>query len=222
MAKKTSSFQKRPRKKQVVSPETGTNPLTIKSILVPLDFSPASFKALDYALPLAEGFGARVHLVHAFDFDYPSSILAAMPIILSEATLVCNAKRHLTGIAKKFAIPVQNLHIVQGRAYRTICELAQKLGTDLIVTAACGRSALENVLLGSTAERDRATRALSGLGRARATAQSFATQWIQELRVPRSSEEDSCPAGFFRLLDGRTGVRNSLCSGLKRPACAFE
>ena len=153
MAKKASSFLKRPRKKRVVLLETGTNPLTIKNILVPLDFSPASFKALDYALPLAECFGARVHLVHAFDFDYPSSILAAMPTILSEATLVCNAKRHLTGIAKMFAIPVQNLHIVQGRAYRTICELAQKLGTDLIVTTACGRSALENVLLGSTAER---------------------------------------------------------------------
>jgi len=153
MTKKASLFLKRPRKKQVVSPEIGTNPLTIKSILVPLDFSPASFKALDYALPLAECFGARVHLVHAFDFDYPPSILAAMPIILSEATLVCNAKRHLTDIAKKFAIPVQNLHIVRGRAYRTICELAQELETDLIVTAASGRSALENVLLGSTAER---------------------------------------------------------------------
>ena len=153
MTKKAPSVLKRPRKKQLVSSETGTDHLTIKSILVPLDFSPTSFKALDYALQLAERFGARVHLVHAFDFDYPSSILAAMPIILPEATLVCNAKRRLTAIAKKFAIAAQNLHVVQGRAYRTFCELAQKLGTDLIVTSACGRSALEHVLLGSTAER---------------------------------------------------------------------
>jgi len=153
MITKTSSVLKRRMKKQLVSSETGTNPLTIKSILVPLDFSPASFKALDFAVPLSECFGARVHLVHAFDFDYPSSVLEAMPIILPEATLVRNAKCRLTAIAKEFPIAAQNLHVVQGRAYRTICELARKLGTDLIVTAACGRSALEHVSLGSTAQR---------------------------------------------------------------------
>ena len=123
------------------------------SILVPLDFSPASFKALDFALPLAECFGAKVHLVHALDFDNPPSMLAAMPLIMPESRLAQNAKRRLKDIAKKFALSPHNLHVVQGRAYRAICELARKIGTELIITAARGQSALEHVMLGSTAER---------------------------------------------------------------------
>jgi nucleotide-binding universal stress UspA family protein len=140
-------------RKQLVSPQTGTKRLTITSILVPLDFSPASFKALDFALPLAECFGAKVHLVHAFDFDYPPSMLAAMPMIVPESRLAQNAKRRLKDIAKKFALSPHNLHVVQGRAYRAICELARKTGAELIITAASGQSALEHVMLGSTAER---------------------------------------------------------------------
>lgn len=141
------------RERELVSPQTGTKRLTITSILVPLDFSPASFKALDFAVPLAERFSATVHLVHAFDFDYPPSMLAAIPMIMPESRLAQNAKRRLKDIAKKFALSPHNLHVVQGRAYRMICELARKLGTDLIITAASGQSALEHVLLGSTAER---------------------------------------------------------------------
>jgi Universal stress protein UspA and related nucleotide-binding proteins len=121
--------------------------------LVPLDFSPASFKALDFAVPLAERFSATVHLVHVFDFDYPPSMLAAMPMIIPESRLAQNAKCRLKDIAKKLALSPYNLHVVSGRAYRSICELARKIGTELIITAASGQSALEHVLLGSTVER---------------------------------------------------------------------
>jgi nucleotide-binding universal stress UspA family protein len=87
-------------RKQLVSPQKGIQRLTITSILVPLDFSPASFNALDFALPLAERFDASVHLVHVFDFDYPSSTLAAMPMIICESRPAQNAKRRLEDIAK--------------------------------------------------------------------------------------------------------------------------
>src|SRR5688572_23781321 len=39
-----------------------------KSIVVPIDFSETSLKALDFALALAEEFGSRVHLVHVLEF----------------------------------------------------------------------------------------------------------------------------------------------------------
>ena len=80
--------------------------------MVPLDFSPASFNALDFALPLAERFNASVHLVHVFDFDYPPSMLAAMPTIIPESRLAQNAKRRLKDIAKKLALSPNNLHVV--------------------------------------------------------------------------------------------------------------
>ena len=41
-----------------------TRPLTVRRILVPIDFSPESLKALRYAKRLAERFKAKLHMVH--------------------------------------------------------------------------------------------------------------------------------------------------------------
>ena len=41
--------------------------LKFKSILVPIDFSRISRKALDYAVPLAKHFGAKITLLHAIE-----------------------------------------------------------------------------------------------------------------------------------------------------------
>src|SRR5262249_14892921 len=61
--------------------------------------------------------------------------------------------RRLKDIAEKLALSPHNLHVVSGRAYRSICELARNIGTELIIAAASGQTALQHVLLGSTAER---------------------------------------------------------------------
>jgi nucleotide-binding universal stress UspA family protein len=128
---------------------------TITSVLVPLDFSSASLKAVEYALPLVEQFGAQLHLVHAFDFDYPASTLAAVPIVIPEADLARRAERRLKSLAKKCApaLPAENFHVVRGRAFQAICGLARKLTTDLIVTTTRGNTGVKHVFLGSTAER---------------------------------------------------------------------
>jgi len=127
----------------------------IDNVLVPLDFSRPSFKALEYALPLAERFGAKLHLVHAFDYDYPMSTLSAMPLAIPEEEIAHRAKRRLQDVAKKYAIALapENCHVVKGRAYHAVCQLARKLGSDLIVTTTRGHTGLRHVFLGSTAER---------------------------------------------------------------------
>jgi universal stress protein A len=127
----------------------------VKSALVPLDFSRASLKAIEYALPLTKLFGANLHFVHAFDYDYPLSTFSAMPLVMSETEIAHGAKRRLQDIAKKYRadLPSANLHVVKGRAYHAICELAQKLETDLIITTTHGHTGLKHVFLGSTAER---------------------------------------------------------------------
>ena len=58
-------------------PETSANQLEFKieKILVPLDFSPASTQALDYAVWLAKQFRTAIHLVHV----YPPDEASAMP-----------------------------------------------------------------------------------------------------------------------------------------------
>ena len=46
--------------------------LKLKSILVPIDFSKISQKALEYAVPLAKQFGAKITLLHAIEpLPYP-------------------------------------------------------------------------------------------------------------------------------------------------------
>jgi nucleotide-binding universal stress UspA family protein len=127
----------------------------VDNVLVPLDFSRTSFKALAYALPLAERLAAKLHLVHAFDYDYAMSTFSAMPLAIPEAEIVSRAKRRLEDVAKKYAIALapENCHVLKGRAYHAVCQLARKLETNLIVTTTRGRTGLKHVFLGSTAER---------------------------------------------------------------------
>ena len=127
----------------------------IDNILVPLDFSRASLKALEYALPLADRFGAKLHLVHAFEYDYSMSTFSAMPLAIPEEEVASHAKRRLQDVAKKHAIALapENCHVVKGRAYHAVCQLARTLEIDLIVTTTHGHTGLRHVFLGSTAER---------------------------------------------------------------------
>ena len=126
----------------------------IANILVPLDFSRRSLKALKYALPFAERFGATLHLAHVYEHEYPM-MLAAMPLVIPETEVARRARRRLQAAAKKHAIALapENCHAVKGRSADAICQLARRLQTDLIVATTHGYTGLRHVLLGSTAER---------------------------------------------------------------------
>jgi nucleotide-binding universal stress UspA family protein len=155
MEKKAAPKQRRVRPARLPSNRAKRDSFKADNILVPLDFSRPSFKALEYALPLAKRFGAKLHLVHAFDYDYPMSTFSAMPVAIPESEIASRAQRRLQDVAKKYAIVLapENCHVVKGRAYHAICQLARTLETDLIVTTTRGHTGLRHVLLGSTAER---------------------------------------------------------------------
>jgi nucleotide-binding universal stress UspA family protein len=155
MEKKAAPKQRRVRPARLPSNRAKRDSFKADNILVPLDFSRASFKALEYALPLAKRFGAKLHLVHAFDYDYPMSTFSAMPVAIPESEIASRAQRRLQDVAQKYAIVLapENCHVVKGRAYHAICQLARTLETDLIVTTTRGHTGLRHVLLGSTAER---------------------------------------------------------------------
>ena len=127
----------------------------IDKVLVPLDFSRASLKAIDYALALGSRFGAKLHFVHVLDYDYPPPTLAMMGVGIPDVETGRNAKRRLKDIAKKYAVdlPAENLNVVTGRAYHEICQLARQLEVDLIAISTRGHTSLKRLVLGSTAER---------------------------------------------------------------------
>jgi universal stress protein A len=127
----------------------------IDNVLVPLDFSRASLKAIDYALALVSYFGAKLNFVHVLDYDYRPPGLGMMGVVIPDPGIGREAKSRLKDIAKKYAIdlPAENLNVVTGRAYHEICQLARRLDIDLIVTSTRGHTGLKHLFLGSTAER---------------------------------------------------------------------
>jgi nucleotide-binding universal stress UspA family protein len=127
--------------------------LTLRRILVPLDFSGKSRQALRIAITLARQYGAKISLVHAVEHPvYPDAfgnltIDVNTPGQAAQARLSEMAARWLpAGLGGRTCVSY-------GSAYANICATAQELKADLIVMSTHGRSGLPRALLGSTAER---------------------------------------------------------------------
>ena len=129
--------------------------LSIRTILVPLDFSRRSQKAIDYALSLVDRFSAKLHFVHVFDHHSSPPALARVALVKPEAEMGRRAKLRLQDVAGKYAadIPPENLHAIKGNDSHEICELAGELEADLIVATTHGHTGLKHLFLCSTAER---------------------------------------------------------------------
>jgi universal stress protein A len=117
-------------------------------ILVPLDFSGKSRQALRYALPIAQKFSARIHLVHVL----PEPGKTPKDEVTRQRTA---ALKRLGEMSVTLLPPrVRAEHVVlTGKPADEILTLATKQSIDLIVLTTKGRSGLKRVLVGSTAEQ---------------------------------------------------------------------
>ena len=101
---------------------TSPSGFKIERILVPLDFSPASMEALDYAVWLAKQFRAAIHLVHVYPPDEASSVPGAGHLLLQSAEAIERLNEELTGIHRKH-VPTfrpENCHIRAGDLMRRL------------------------------------------------------------------------------------------------------
>ncbi|SRR5260221_11482184 len=127
--------------------------LSLRRILVPVDFSKNARQALRYAIPLAAQFGARITLLHVVEpVVYPTE----MAIVVTDEKIAVNAsRRHLAKLGQEL-VP-ENLRgkmIVRGgRPYFEIAEVAREVKAGLIVLTTHGYTGIKRVLLGGTAER---------------------------------------------------------------------
>ena len=128
--------------------------LQIRNVLVPVDFSAPSLRALEFALPLTKQFGADLHLVHVFAADHPFTGLVGMPFALPEFEIGRSVHEQLKDVARKYSIDLRPgfLHALKGRAFEEICRVGRDEQIDLIVIATRGNTGAKH-LLGSTAER---------------------------------------------------------------------
>ena len=157
MKRATSSTRKRPRIAPSGARSEKSKPaqLKISNVLVPMDFSKPSLRAVEFALPLVRKFGAQLHLVHVFAPDYPLASMAAMPLIVPELEVGKRVRRHLRDVAQKYSLRLghENIHALRGRPFEEICRLAREQNIDLIITPTRGLTGLKHLALGSTAER---------------------------------------------------------------------
>ena len=115
----------------------------LSSILVPLDGSALTERALQYAEALALPSGARVILVRAVPGDQEHGTD-------SEA----EARDYLNGLATRFTERAGAVEtaVLRGEAAERIVEEAHRRGSDLIVMATHGRGGLGRWVYGSVAE----------------------------------------------------------------------
>jgi nucleotide-binding universal stress UspA family protein len=127
----------------------------VRSILVPFDFSAPSEKALDYAVALANQFGAKLTLLNVVE-PMATPDFAYYPLVMENDKIVANAKKHLGQVCTKAGIDQNLLEqtlVRNGIPYREITDAARTLKADLIVISTHGYSGLAHVFMGSTAER---------------------------------------------------------------------
>lgn len=130
------------------------SPLNLKNILVPVDFSDCSRKALRYAVPLASFHKAVITLLYVADPGYSGGVYGGVDYAYLERGGREDSERELAKLAQE-QIPddVSAVTLVKiGSASEEIVEAATELPADLIVIATHGRTGLKHVLLGSVAE----------------------------------------------------------------------
>jgi nucleotide-binding universal stress UspA family protein len=131
--------------------------LHLKKILVPIDFSDASKKALKYAFRFAEQFDCEIVLLHVLE---PAGPMVGAPLALE---VFLNSKDSLSTMEKKLAALSAQSHnndansissrIRTGHAPNEISKAAKDLDVDLIVIATHGNTSSRHLCIGSTAER---------------------------------------------------------------------
>ena len=121
----------------------------LKKILVPVDFSECSDKALEYALPFAKQFGAELTLLHVLQPCTPVPEMCPMPVgSLSQSKADLEALRDLVGDSVTCKTLVRS-----GNPHAQIVSAAKELDIDLIILSTHGHTGLTRAILGSTTEQ---------------------------------------------------------------------
>lgn len=125
------------------------------TLLVPIDFSPGSRRALEVAIDLARPVAAKIHLVHAYHVVTVPAVPAVPTPGLEAQPIEIEARQRASDeIDAWFRDVVESgveaeTHLREGPAVETITEVANEIGADHIVVGRRGRSALAEALLGS-------------------------------------------------------------------------
>ncbi|MGH7598336.1 MAG: universal stress protein [bacterium] len=125
-------------------------------ILVPVDFSPYSQKALRYGRTLAHAFEANLHLLHVLDQPIHPAHYGLGDDLLMRLNPEVQRRSHeeMERLVSQLGAEVKcQTHVREGRAYSEIVRFVQEDECDLVVMGTHGLSGLEHFLLGGTTEK---------------------------------------------------------------------
>lgn len=126
----------------------------ITRVLLATDFSPCAARALDYALAVVSSWKAELRVLHVLEFypgmdpQYPVNQMYLDELRKDADRQFISLEKHAAGAGVamvrriEFGIPSQRIEAV-----------ARELQADLIILGTQGRTGLQHVLVGSTAER---------------------------------------------------------------------
>ena len=130
---------------------------TIQKILVPIDFSDYSKKALQYSIDFAKQFNAEIILVYVIEpLMYPADLsMGQMVIPQSTVNLSEKSKIELELLAKNEIGDQLNFDVLvkTGKPFIEIIETASETDSDLIIISTHGHTGVEHLLFGSTSEK---------------------------------------------------------------------
>ena len=130
---------------------------TFEKILIAVDFSENSAYAFDYALTLAQQFGSHLSIMHVI--NEPVDLRGFYVPHISFEQLEKEIEAGATTMMEKFCnerlgnFSAYETSIVSGIPYEEILRKAKEIDASLIVLGTHGRTGIDHIIFGSTAER---------------------------------------------------------------------
>lgn len=124
-------------------------------ILVPVDFSPSSTRALREATRLVRDRGeiVLIHVLRKLEPAIPFSATNRRTVAELARHAEADARRALDALAQGARHPRVRTRVVTGLAHQKILAEAKRVKADAIVIGAHGQTLSERLLVGSTTER---------------------------------------------------------------------
>lgn len=131
--------------------------LNLSKIVVAIDFSENSDYAFSYALQLAKDYNAKLYIIHIINepIDMRGFYLPHITFDQLEMEIEDGAKKMMTKFCSEKVAGFDNFESVveTGIPCDEIVRIAKDLDASLIVLGTHGRTGLDHIIFGSTAER---------------------------------------------------------------------
>ena len=131
--------------------------IALKHILVPTDFSEASYSAVKYGRALAESFESSLHVLHVIEDPvlYAPTSEGYVPYVDLQEEMEKSAREWLSKVLTDADRERFHARLVtkRGSAFVEIVRYAKTEDIDLIVMGTHGRGPIAHMLLGSVAEK---------------------------------------------------------------------